>query len=125
MDSMTVSCQLAEQLVSRDLWAAVAVPDTAVVRAAAAYSGHVASCLDRGDHTPDPEKCDRCRAALTLAARMLHAAADPIAVEELRNGLVHELEPRRRPLAAGDEAWLLDELIDSTRERITELGGQA
>jgi hypothetical protein len=119
-----VSCALSELLVPRDLWAAVAVPDEAVVRAAAAYSGHVASCLDRGDHTPDPEKCDRCRAALTLAARMLHAAADPIAVAELRNGLDNELLVHRS-VASADELALLDELIRSTRQRITELGGQA
>jgi hypothetical protein len=119
-----VSCQLAEQLVPREQWAAVAVPDTAVVRAAAVYSGHVAVVVEMGKE-PRLEHCVSCREALIFAARMLHAAADPIAVEELRNGLVHDLEPRRRPLAAGDEAGLLDELIDSTRERITELGGQA
>jgi hypothetical protein len=117
-----VSCALAEQLVPREQWAAVAVPDVAVFRAAATYSEHVASRLVRGE-APDPDNCDRCRRALTAAAVMLHAAADAIAVAELRNGLDNELEPRRHG-AGGDELALLDELIDSTRERITELGGQ-
>jgi hypothetical protein len=123
-----VSCQLAERLVPRAQWAAVAVPDTAVVRAAAAVSAHAAACLVHAaaavSAEPDPYSCLTCRAALALAARMLHAAADPIAVAELRNGLDNELEPRRHG-ADGDEAALLDELIDSTRQRITELGGQA
>jgi hypothetical protein len=118
-----VSCALAEQLVSRDLWAAVAVPDTAVVRAAAAYSEHVVGVLAMGDE-PRSDRCGTCREALTLAVRMLHAAADAIAVAELRNGLDNELEPRRHG-ADSDELALLDELIASTRERITELGGQA
>jgi hypothetical protein len=118
-----VSCALAEQLVPREKWAAVAVPDTAVIRAAATYSDHVAE-VDAEEQLR-PDECERCRKPLTAAALMLHAAADAIAAAELRNGLDNDLEPRRRPLAAGDEAWLLDELIDSTRQRITELGGQA
>jgi hypothetical protein len=117
-----VSCQLAEQLVPREQWAAVAVPDTAVIRAAAVYSGHVAVVVEMGKE-PRLEHCVSCREALIFAARMLHAAADAIAVEELRNGLDHDLEPRRHG-ADGDELALLDELIASTRERITELGGQ-
>jgi hypothetical protein len=127
MDSMTVSCQLAEQLVPREQWAAVAVPDSAVVRAAAAVSPHAVACLVRAaaavSAEPDPYSCDTCREALTAAVRMLHAAADTIAVAELRNGLDHELQPRRHG-AGGDELALLDELIDSTRQRITELGGE-
>jgi hypothetical protein len=114
-----VSCALSEGLVSRDLWAAVAVPDTAVVRAAAAYSEHVASCVERRVD-PDPDNCDRCRRALTAAARMLHAAADAIAVEELRNGLDNDLLPRQH----GPDGLYLDDLVRSTRKRITELGGQ-
>jgi hypothetical protein len=120
--SAPVSCALAERLVPREEWAAVAVPDTAVVRAAAAYSEHIAGMVLAGG-VPSPDRCGTCREALTLAARMLHAAADPIAVEELRNGLDNDLLVHRS-VASGDELALLDELIASTRQRITELGGQ-
>jgi hypothetical protein len=116
-----VSCALSEGLVPRDLWAAVAVPDTAVIRAAATYSDHVAEA--DAEEQLRPDECEGCRKPLTAAALMLHAAADAIAAAELRNGLDNELEPRRHG-ADGDELALLDELIASTRERITELGGQ-
>jgi hypothetical protein len=120
------SCQLAEQLVPRQNWASVAVPDVAVVRAAAAYSEHIAAVVEMGEE-PRPDHCATCREALTLAVRMCHAAADPIAVAELRNGLDNDLlvTRQRMGIRAGDElAALLDELIRSTRQRITELGGQ-
>jgi hypothetical protein len=126
--SAPVSCRFAERLVPREKWAAVAVPDVAVIRAATAVSPHTVACLARAaaavSAEPDPYSCGTCREALTLAARMLHAAADPIAVAELRNGLDNELEPRRHG-ADSDELALLEELIASTRQRITELGGQA
>jgi hypothetical protein len=111
-----VSCALSEGLVPREKWAAVAVPDVAVVRAAAAYSEHLAALVLAG-WEPRPDDCDTCRVALVLAARMCHAAADPIVVAELKNGLDNDLEPRRHG-ADSDELVLLDELIRSTRERI-------